>query len=98
MSRGYWNLRPEFFVLLGWSARRGVCVILVPVTNPPQNVEAGLCSDCRHARTITSDRGSSFIMCQFSAVDPTFPKYPRLPVLSCIAYLPTNELPRTADS
>jgi len=62
------------------------------VTNPPQNTQAGLCSDCRHARTITSDRGSTFIMCQFSGVDPTFPKYPRLPVLLCRAYLQADEL------
>jgi len=41
---------------------------------------------------ITSDRGSTFLMCQFSTVDPTFPKYPRLPVLSCRAYLQADEL------
>jgi hypothetical protein len=68
--------------------------MLVLVTNQPQNAQVGLCSDCRHARTITSDRGSTFIMCQHSAVDSTFPKYPRLPVLSCSAYSPAHELPR----
>jgi len=68
------------------------------VSDPPKKKEAGLCSDCRNARTILSDRGSTFLMCQYSAVDPTFPKYPRLPVLFCIAYLPANELPSTANS
>jgi hypothetical protein len=68
------------------------------VSKTAQNTEVGLCSNCRYARTITSDRGSIFIMCQFSVVDPEFPKYPRLPVLSCTAYLPKDELPRSAGS
>ena len=46
----------------------------------------GLCADCIHARTITSDRGSQFVMCQLSLSDPKFPKYPRLPVLTCNGY------------
>ncbi|MCU1243317.1 MAG: hypothetical protein JWO71_4043 [Candidatus Acidoferrum typicum] len=72
--------------------------MLVLVTNELKNMQVGLCYDCRHARTITSDRGSSFIMCQYSAVDSTFPKYPRLPVFSCAAYLPTNDPLRTSNS
>ena len=64
------------------------------VTDPPKDVQAGLCSDCRNARTIRSDRGSVFLMCQLSATDPNFPKYPRLPVLSCGGYSP-NQDPRT---
>jgi hypothetical protein len=46
----------------------------------------GLCADCLHARRIESDRGSVFIMCQLSATDPRFAKYPRLPVLQCSGY------------
>ncbi len=46
----------------------------------------GLCSDCEHARIIRSDRGSIFYLCRLSATDPSFPKYPRLPVLSCPGY------------
>jgi len=61
------------------------------VNDPPKNVDAGLCTDCRHARAILSDRGSSFVMCQLSVTDPTFPKYPRLPVLSCTGYLRDDE-------
>jgi hypothetical protein len=53
-----------------------------------------LCSDCRNARKIISDRGSIFVMCQLSAVDPTFPKYPRLPILSCAGYARNAEPPR----
>jgi uncharacterized protein len=55
--------------------------------NPEATVQsgqsAGLCAVCRHARRIRSDRGSVFILCGLSSADPRFPKYPRLPVLSC---------------
>jgi len=39
-------------------------------------------------RKLQSDRGSIFFMCQRSAADPDFPKYPRLPVLRCAGYEP----------
>jgi hypothetical protein len=48
---------------------------------------SGLCSNCVNSRRIESARGSVFILCQLSATDPRFPKYPRLPVLSCAGYL-----------
>jgi len=44
---------------------------------------AGLCADCVHARQIESDRNSVFLLCNLSLTDAHFPKYPRLPVLSC---------------
>jgi hypothetical protein len=47
---------------------------------------AGLCAYCVHARSIESDRKSTFILCNLSLTDPRFPKYPRLPVLSCDGY------------
>jgi hypothetical protein len=37
-------------------------------------------------REIRNDRGSVFLMCQLSKTDPRFPKYPRLPVLTCEGY------------
>ena len=46
----------------------------------------GLCATCQHVQRITSDRGSIFYLCKLSAVDPRFPKYPGLPVLSCSGY------------
>lgn len=49
-------------------------------TNP------GLCGDCRHCRRVESSRGSVFVFCELSSSDPGFPKYPRLPVLSCRGY------------
>jgi hypothetical protein len=49
-------------------------------------LNAGLCERCEHARRIESSRGSIFFLCQLSSVNPRFPKYPRLPVLSCSGY------------
>ncbi len=50
------------------------------------SVNAGLCADCLHSRRIESAHGSVFILCNLSLTDPRFPKYPRLPVLSCNGY------------
>jgi len=54
------------------------------------NDSAGLCADCLHARTIESAKGSSFLLCHRSATDPAYPKYPRLPVLSCPGHEPVS--------
>jgi len=43
----------------------------------------GLCADCVHALRVESDRGAAFYLCELSATDPRFPKYPRLPVIAC---------------
>ena len=48
--------------------------------------DVGLCASCRFMRRIESDRGSLFYMCERSATDARFPKYPRLPVLGCVGY------------
>jgi hypothetical protein len=50
------------------------------------SMAAGLCADCVHARHIESDRSSVFLLCNLSLTDARFPKYPRLPVLSCDGY------------
>jgi len=47
----------------------------------------GLCEKCRHAKTIASDRGSTFILCELAKTDKSFPKYPRLPLLACKGYV-----------
>lgn len=52
--------------------------------------DVGLCEQCRWMRKLQSDRGSTFYMCQRSATDPNFPKYPRLPVLRCAGYDPMD--------
>jgi len=46
----------------------------------------GLCSDCRYREMVRSTRGSEFVLCGYSSVDRSFPKYPRLPVLECRGY------------
>ena len=44
---------------------------------------AGLCEQCAHVQRVPSARGSVFYLCRMSQLDPGFPRYPRLPVLSC---------------
>jgi hypothetical protein len=50
---------------------------------PGQPVPAGLCASCIHAREVVSARGSRFVRCGLSDVNPRFPKYPPLPVVAC---------------
>jgi hypothetical protein len=57
------------------------------MNSPQSKTPGGLCGDCIHARVITSDKGSVFILCQLSFTDASFPKYPRLPVLTCRGYV-----------
>ena len=57
---------------------------------PPAPCE-GLCATCAHARRVINDRGSVFVRCAHAAVDPSFAKYPRLPMLACRAYTPVEE-------
>jgi hypothetical protein len=49
---------------------------------------AGLCEACVNVRAVASRRGSRFLLCALSRTDPRFPKYPRLPVLSCAGFTP----------
>jgi hypothetical protein len=51
----------------------------------------GLCGTCEHAKIVHSDRGSTFVRCMQSTIDPRFPKYPRVPVLACSGYCPLEE-------
>jgi hypothetical protein len=47
---------------------------------------AGLCATCANAQVVTSSRGSRFLLCRVSVLDPRYPRYPSLPVLECAAY------------
>jgi len=51
-----------------------------------ERARAGLCADCKHARRIETDRGTKFYLCELSAVDPAYRKYPALPVIHCAGY------------
>jgi hypothetical protein len=41
-----------------------------------------------HSRRITSGKGGTFWLCRLAERDPSFPKYPILPVLRCRGYEP----------
>ena len=58
------------------------------IVDPRARDREGLCATCRRARHITNDRGSIFVLCAYSTIDPSFPKYPRLPVVACAAHDP----------
>ena len=47
---------------------------------------AGLCASCKYLKLVRSERGSEFVMCLRSKADPSFRKYPPLPVLACRGY------------
>jgi hypothetical protein len=51
-----------------------------------EKFRVGLCADCAHARRIESRKGSVFYMCERSAREPEYAKYPRLPVIQCGGY------------
>jgi hypothetical protein len=53
-------------------------------------MDPGLCSRCVHARKLVSARGSEFWRCAIADSDPSWPKYPRLPVLRCVRFEPTQ--------
>ena len=53
-------------------------------------MKRGLCDSCRHQKLIHNTRGSTFSLCERSRTDPSFPKYPRLPVTECRGYEPRD--------
>jgi hypothetical protein len=53
----------------------------------------GLCDSCVHQQLVPNTRGSVFSLCKRSREDPAYPRYPRVPVLSCRGY----ERPLTQD-
>ena len=57
------------------------------MTPPSSLPDPGLCRRCAQARTVASRR-STFLACGRAAADPTFPRYPRLPVLACPGFEP----------
>jgi hypothetical protein len=49
-------------------------------------VGAGLCDTCTHMQIVRSSKGSSFVLCRLSEGDPSFRRYPTLPVIACGGY------------
>lgn len=62
-----------------------VILSLMPEDFPDRGA-VGLCASCDQRKIVVSDKGSKFYLCLRSTTDPTFPKYPRLPVVQCIGY------------
>ena len=48
--------------------------------------EAGLCGGCAWADAVRSARGSVFLRCRRSDLDPRYAKYPSLPRLECAGF------------
>jgi hypothetical protein len=45
-----------------------------------------------YGRGIESPKGSRFYLCERSASDPNFPRYPQLAALQCLGYVPLSQL------
>ena len=60
--------------------RSGLAVRFLSVMN------RSLCTSCVHHRQVISGKGSRFLLCQKSLVDPRFAKYPPQPVIKCVGY------------
>jgi hypothetical protein len=78
------------FVLVGRFRLRIGGRRLCPDVTPPALVEmlprtgtVGLCATCAFSRVIQNRRGSRFWLCVRSETDPSYPKYPPLPVVAC---------------
>jgi hypothetical protein len=41
---------------------------------------------CSHLQFVRNTRGSTFYLCRRSREDPSYPRYPRLPVFECPGY------------
>ncbi|MEX2449138.1 MAG: hypothetical protein WD404_10415 [Solirubrobacterales bacterium] len=51
----------------------------------------GLCDRCAHQRLIPNTRDSVFSLCLRSRTEPAYPRYPRVPVVSCPGFDPRAE-------
>jgi hypothetical protein len=49
-----------------------------------------LCETCKNMREVRTAR-SRFLLCELSAADAGYPKYPRQPVIRCDGYAPREE-------
>ena len=47
----------------------------------------GLCLDCKYSKHVEAKEDTVYFLCHRFFTDPTFPKYPRLPVLLCSGYV-----------
>lgn len=50
------------------------------------SLDPGLCLSCRHALIRPTKKGTTYLRCGLAATDHRFPRYPRLPVVSCVGF------------
>ena len=82
------------------AGRRGGLTRLTEPSRPVASGRSsgGLCPACRFARVVTSRR-TRFTLCERSFTEARFPRYPRLPVLTCDGFVPLpSRDARSADS
>jgi hypothetical protein len=48
--------------------------------------DVGLCATCRFVRLVPSVRNATYYRCGRSDDDQSYPRFPRLPVVSCAGY------------
>ena len=63
----------------------------VQTTGGAFGADPGLCGRCRHAKSNTTRRGTAYLRCTRAAWDDRLPRYPALPVRSCVGHEPTQE-------
>ncbi|HMH47746.1 MAG TPA: hypothetical protein VK538_08525 [Solirubrobacteraceae bacterium] len=59
-----------------------------PISSRRNGGRNGLCDTCAHQQEVRNTRGSVFSLCTRSREDPAYPRYPRVPVVSCRGYEP----------
>jgi hypothetical protein len=64
-----------------------------PPAPPKPPPPAGLCNACVHQQLVGNTRGSVFSLCRRSKTDPSFPRYPRIPVQECRGFEPREDGP-----
>ena len=54
--------------------------------------QSGVCRNCAYGRWLKTGGGGEIILCRLSDSDARFPKYPRLPMLSCPGWSPPADV------
>ncbi len=63
-----------------------------------QQPDPGLCAQCAFVHRNETRKGTVYWRCTRALTDPRYPKYPRLPVLSCPGFVMTDAGPADQDA